>query len=332
MVEITINGDVRSGRVYAHDDQTAWFLERDGHIENITLKDVTAYKVLGSFRPYNSIELRERLRKELGRTFDITTTGHYVVATAHGVGQQYAPLFEDLYRQFFVTFTARGFKMHSPEFPLIAIVFPDEAGFHAYCRREGVQPQPGLRGYYLPSSNRVALYDSSAAGRTSLQTIDSTIIHEAVHQVAFNSGIHSRTGTNPKWVVEGLATAYEVANLRENNRIDSALSRANPSRLKWFMESRSRGEPPNFANLVSEDRAFSTQTLDAYSDAWALTFYLLEKRSADYTAYLKRLAERDPQQEYLPEQRLADFQRIFGRDLSLMENRVLRFIDEVAAE
>lgn len=330
MVEISLDGQQRTGHVLSHDRTHAWFLERDGRLENITLANVSDYKVLGSFRPWNAVELRDRLTRELGRNFSVTTTGHYVIATAPGVGSDYATLFEDLYRQFVVTFGARGFKMQTPEFPLVAIVFPDEAGFRNYCQTEGIPPQPGLRGYYLPTSNRVALYDTSAAGQTSRAGLDSTIIHEAVHQVAFNTGLHSRTGTNPKWVVEGLATAFEAANLRENNRTLPVRSRANSSRLKWLQTSQGGRPSLNLADLITQDARFTQATLDAYSDAWVLTFYLLENRSADYTAYLKRLAQRDPQIEYTPEARLADFQHCFGRDLSLLESRVQRLIDDLS--
>jgi len=331
IVEITLNGQQRTGHVFSHDRTHAWFLERDGRLENIPLAEVTDYKVLGTYRPWNAVELRDRLTRELGRSFSVTTTGHYVVATAHGVGNNYAPLFEDLYRQFVVTFAARGFKITNPEFPLVAIVFPDEAGFYNYCQSEGIQPQPGLRGYYLPTSNRVALYDTAAAGQTSRAGLDATIIHEAVHQVAFNTGLHSRTGTNPKWVVEGLATAFEVANLRENNRTLPVQSRANTSRLKWLQASPSARPSLQLTDLISQDTRFAQATLDAYSDAWALTFYLLENRSADYTAYLKRLAQRDPRAEYSPEARLADFQLCFGRDVSLLESRVQRMLNDLAA-
>ncbi|MBI1348339.1 DUF1570 domain-containing protein [bacterium] len=332
MVEIVLEGQKYTGRVLSHQGNEAWFLERDGRLRPITLTDVSDYRVLGPFRPYTAVELRDQLTRELGRGFVVSTTGQYVVATAKGVEGQYPAQFEELYRQFVVMFGARGFKMTRPEFPLVAIVFPTEEAFHVYCASEGIQPQPGLRGYYLPASNRVALYDSTTNSSGANTALDSTIIHEAVHQVAFNTGIHSRTGTNPKWVVEGLATALEVAALRANEHHTTERARANPSRLKWFEELRSRRAKPDFADLIGEDRAFSASALDAYSDAWALTFYLLEKRSADYTAYLKRLAERDPQLEYTSEQRLADFQKSFGRDLSLLESRVVRFIDDVAAE
>lgn len=331
MVEIQLDGGSRIGTVVAHDAEFGWFQERDGRLNQIRLNEVSAYKPLGQFRPWNSVELRERLAKEFEREYSVSSTNHYLVVTARGIDVQYGTLFENLYRQFLVTFAARGFRMREPEFPLVAIVFPDETRFAEYCKKEGVQPQAGLRGYYLASSNRVALYDAAAAGQTSAAGLDSTIIHEAVHQVSFNTGIHSRMGVNPKWVVEGLATAYEVPAIRNSERTASAIERANPSRYRWFQQTRGERTANSLAELVAADTRFSTKPLDAYADSWALTFFLLETRSADYTAYLKVLAGRDASQPYPAAERLADFQQAFGRDLALLEARWLRFCDDLAS-
>ncbi len=331
LVEIVVEGATRTGAVVSHDSTNGWFQERDGRLTQIRFGDVSTYKPLGQFRPWSPVELRERLTQDFGRDYSVSSTSHYLVVTARGIDAQYMTLFENLYRQFVVTFAARGFRMHEPEFPLVAIVFPDEARFAEYCKSEGVQPQSGLRGYYLPSSNRVALYDSAAGGQTTSSGLDSTIIHEAVHQVAFNTGIHSRIGVNPKWVVEGLATAFEVPSIRSNDRTTSALERANRSRYRWFQHTRGERNPNSLADLVANDTRFSAAPLDAYADSWALTFFLLETRSADYTAYLKILANRDPSQPYAAAERLTDFQQAFGRDLSLLEARWLRFCDDLAA-
>lgn len=332
MVEIVLDGQTHTGTVVSHNKIDGWFLERDGRLRLIELASVTDYKPLGSYRPYSSIELRERLAREFGRGYSVTSSGHYLVVSGPGVDPRFGPLFEELYRQFVVAFAARGFQIKEPSTPLIAIVFPNEQKFAEYCESEGITPLPGLRGYYLPMSNRVALYDSVASGQGTARSLDQTVLHEAVHQVAFNTGIHSRTGTNPKWVVEGLATTLEVDTARQPNRIAKAAARINEGRWQWMLDSKGRRGKDSLPELIREDRLFEQATLDAYSQAWAVTFFLMETRSAEYTRYLKLLAERDAQRPYSADERLADFQRIFGRDLSSLEAQMNRFFDQLALD
>jgi hypothetical protein len=332
MVEITWEGRPRTGTVVLHDRVHGWFLERDGRLTTLTLADVGAYKTLGSFRSFSTIELREQLAREFGTGFTVSATGHYLVVSSRSGGDRYGRLFEDLYRQFVVSFAARGFRMVEPEFPLIAVVLPDQASFFRYCEAEGIRPQAGLRGYYLPSSNRVALYDAVASGQSSAAGLDKTVIHEATHQVAFNTGIHSRIGVSPKWVVEGLATVFEEEDARRNDRVGPVMSRVNDERFRWFQQQRGRRPQKSLVELVQSDQWFSTRTLDAYGESWALMFFLLETRSADTVKYLRTLAARDPLHDYSPEDRLRDFQSAFGRDLSLLEAHLLRYYDNLAAE
>ncbi len=329
MLEIELDGRKMIGAVVAHNPETAWFEERDGRLTAIRMADVADYQVLGTFRTFSSVELREQLAREFGRGYSVTSTGHYLVVSAAGTAGSFANLFEQLYRDFVVTFAARGFRIQEPDLPLVAVVFPDEARFLEYCAAEGVKPRPGLRGYYMPSSNRVALYDAAGSGQVA-GSLDDTIVHEAVHQVAFNTGIHSRIGENPLWAVEGLATAFEVAAVRSSQRLTEAYDRMNRSRFQWFQSRRNEWKPGFLARLVSDDGEFTTSALDAYAQAWALTFYLLETRSADYTAWLRHLARRDPLATYTAEERLREFQRYFGNDLALLEARLLRFYDDLS--
>lgn len=331
MVRISLDGQQKIGTVVANTPEIGWFLERDGRLQSIDLNAVTDYSVLGTFRPYSTMELKDQLAREFGSRYRVATTGRYVIVAAGDKAERYASLFDALYRQFVVMFAARGFKMSDTEFPLVAVVYPDEAGFRRFCEQEQVQPQPGLRGFYLPGSNRVALYDSTATAQTTLSGLDRTILHEAVHQVAFNTGIHSRIGENPLWLVEGLATVLEVNAVRTGDRVANPISRVNEQRYRWFLQSPARRPSINLADLIANDDRFQSAVLDAYADSWALTFYLMETRSADFTAYLRLLAKRNPLEPLTPEQRIADFQQIFGKDLSLLEARIRRFYDDLAA-
>ncbi len=157
-----------------------------------------------------------------------------------------------------------------------------------------------------------------------------TIVHETTHQVGYNIGIHSRIGETPTWVIEGLATVLEAPGIRVRGSSDAA-DKINTDRLNWFnTEYESRRQPGDLARMVAGDEVFRNQALDAYSSAWAFTYFMTENpaRARSYVRYLRVLGERDPLQHYTAEERLKDFQSAFG-DVSKIEMDFLRSIDRL---
>jgi len=153
------------------------------------------------------------------------------------------------------------------------------------------------------------------------------MIHEATHQAAFNTGLHSRVGENPKWVVEGLATVFEAPGIRNSGANIGAKMRINLERLVWFGDySRSRRQPKSLEAFLSKDDLFRSAALDAYSEAWAFTFFLVETRPRLYAEYLRTIAARDPLMVYTPEARIADFKQTVSKELPLLEAEFLRYM------
>ena len=327
LLDVQVGDQRHSGRIMIHDDQSCWLLKRDGRLQEIAVEEVTEFVERGDrFKSLTQIELKNQLRSEFGKSFEVFTTQHYVVAARTGDAGHYAGVFEQIYRDFVRSFRTRGLHVDEPEFPLIAIVFPDQTGFVNYCRTERTPVQPGLLGYYLPSSNRVAMYQ-----RPNSLDVDSVVIHEATHQIAFNTGVHSRLADHPKWVVEGLATVFESDGVRIRTSSNRPAERVNRERYLWFLEySKLRRSANTLTSLISENRLFETAVLDAYSEAWALSFFLLETRPADYARYLKVLAEREPLKTYDSPSRLKDFTEVFGSDFGELDTRLLRFIRRIA--
>jgi hypothetical protein len=157
-----------------------------------------------------------------------------------------------------------------------------------------------------------------------------TIVHETTHQVGYNIGIHSRIGETPTWVIEGLATVLEAPGIRVRGSSGTA-DKINADRLNWFStEYESRRLPGDLARMVAGDEVFRNQALDAYSSAWAFTYFMTENpaRARSFVRYLRILGERDPLQHYTAEERLKDFQSAFG-DVSKVEMDFLRSIDRL---
>lgn len=330
LLELKVGKERLEGRIAAHNDQQCWLFRRDGHLASFRTDDVTDFhEIAPKFRPYSSLEIRDRLQTEFGRNFEVKTTTHYVVVARKGTADRYATLFERIYRQFHTYFTTRGFRMSEPEFPLIAVVLPDEQAFVNYCVGEGAKPQPSLVGFYLPGSNRVALYDRAANAQSTDEDVDSTVIHEGTHQVAFNTGVHSRIGQSPLWLVEGLATLFEADGIRQREAGGEAIGRVNPERFNWFREYRTRRPKKSLEAFIRNDTLFKKSALDAYSQAWALSFYLAESRQVEFASYLKKVASRNPLEPYDEESRLKDFKSAFGNDLEFVETGMLRYFERL---
>ena len=190
----------------------------------------------------------------------------------------------------------------------------------------------GLLGYYSPISNRIMLYDTGNGhgDEDDWRRTSSTIIHEATHQTAFNTGIHQRFAQTPRWLVEGLGMMFEapgVWNSRANTRREDRINRG---RFDYFRQKVAPNHKPELLQaIVGSDRLFSIDTSLAYAEAWALSFFLVETQPRKYSEYLALTARRPMGQAYPSAKRLADFTSIFGSDFRMLEARFLRFMAEL---
>ncbi len=90
----------------------------------------------------------------------------------------------------------------------------------------------------------------------------------------------------------------------------------NTARLRDFHRFRqSRRKPGSLREIISQDDRLkdSETALDAYSEAWALSYYLIWARRDDYAGYLKALAEKEMLSEQTEDERIALFEEHFGK-------------------
>jgi hypothetical protein len=272
--------------------------------------------------------MKEDLYREFGKSSEITTTQHYIVVHPTGQKSQWADRFEKLYRSFHHYFRRRGFQPVEPPYPLVAIVFPNQADYFAYASKEGTTLQEGTLGHYSQESNRVYLFDTREDGGDWTINAD-TIIHEATHQTAFNTGIHTRFTGAPRWLTEGLATMYEARGVYDSGASDTRADRLNVDRLADFKEFAAT-EPEEFLRpFIADDLDFRSDAMGAYAKSWALTFFLVETRPRQYAEFLARTAERDMFTDYPAAERVADFQQIFHKDLRWLEAQFLTFMADI---
>jgi len=332
MMQLQIGEQWVEGKPLFWSQSQVQLLARDGRLWDVSPSKVRNFRETGgAFRSYSGSDMRNQLRRELGQGFEVTGGGHYLVAHPAGERELWSKRFDDLYRSFIHYFRTRGFRLQEPEFPLVAVVWKNREDYYRYAASEGAKIGPDVLGYYSPMTNRIALYDTAQGSTSSdgwLQNAD-TIIHEATHQTAFNTGVHSRFAMTPKWVAEGLGTMFEARGVWDSRAYAKQTDRLNLGRLQAFRHYLPRRKKGTLAQLVSFDRLFDADAGAAYAESWALTFYLVETLPRDYARYLALTAARPGFEDYPAAQRLADFTSIFGSNLELVETKFLRYMSEL---
>jgi hypothetical protein len=154
-----------------------------------------------------------------------------------------------------------------------------------------------------------------------------TIIHEAAHQTAFNTGVHTRFAESPRWVVEGLGTMFEARGVWQSGTYPQQSDRINRGRLTaWRNYAERRRATSAIGDIVSSDRPFRSDADGAYAEAWALSFFLMETMPKKYIEYLNRTAAAPVFGDYPTSKRLSDFTVSFGTDLQMLDARMRRFL------
>ncbi len=304
------------------------------------------------FEPLDSKKMGQSLLDELPKGFKIHSTVHYVIGynTSLDYAKWCGGLYERLYSGFRNYWSTRGLELHDPEFPLVAIVFGDKKSYAQYAAPELGTATDSIIGYYSLRTNRVVMYDLTgvdgvAGGRlrgTSAARINqilaqpeaertvATIVHEATHQIAFNCGVHKRYADIPLWVSEGVAVYFETPDLKAS-RGWRTIGGVNQVRLERFRRYQ-RSRPENsLVSLLAEDGRFRDAALaeDAYAETWALNYFLMRRKPELYVQYLQALSEKEPLLYDSPQERLEQFQAVFGSELEELDAEFLRYMRNV---
>jgi len=331
MMAAEVGGLSLEGQPLSWTDRQMFLLGRDGALHQFNPQSAQkSRKIAAGFRGYTIAEMRTRLREEFEKSFDISTTPHFVVVHPRGQWSDWAERLESLYRSFAHYMQVRGFRVGRSPVPLVAVVFRNKSDYYRYAAANGSPLQPGTLGHYNPESNRIFLFDASGnQGNIDWSADAETIIHEATHQTAYNVGVHRRFAEQPRWLVEGLAMMFEARGVWDARSIYTRKDRINRGRLRDFSYDLEKRPEGAIALLIASDQLFRTNPGPAYAEAWALSFFLCETRPQEYCSYLSRVAARKPFSEYPTRQRLVDFASAFGRDLELLDAQLRRFVAEL---
>jgi len=330
-MQLSVGNRVVQGKTLLANPKQVSLLLRDGEVFDFAPKEASGFqRVAEGFQSYSASEMRGRLMREFGQGFEVSGAGNHLVVHPAGQRDLWAARFDDMSPTFISYFSARSFRLESPPFPMVAVVFPNRSSFVRYAAKSGVRVSTGVLGFYSPTSNRILMYDTTAGRSTAQWRLNAeTIIHEAVHQIAFNLGVHNRFAPQPRWLVEGLGMLFEAPGVSNARAYPLRTDRINRYRMNAYKQRAAKRSSESLAEMISDDRLFKSDPETAYAQAWALTFYLVENEPRKYSQLLALAAARPNFQAYTGAERLRDFQSIFGSNLLLLEARMTRFLDSV---
>jgi len=155
------------------------------------------------------------------------------------------------------------------------------------------------------------------------------VSHEATHQLAGNTGIMPRDKIGARWAHEGLASYFETP----AGAGWGGIGAVNQTRLAdYHIISRDPKRTP--LELVVSDGLFYVATtqeeaVEAYGQAWALTYFLMETRFNKLIEYYKKSTEFD--NEASPQLRIDAFTEIFG-DMRRLEREFHVFMESLKSD
>lgn len=330
MVEFSAYGKVQKGVLLVDLAHELIILGRDGWIHSLDPRSSDSkWQRLEqeAFTAAPAAEMRNQLRSEFGSDYEVLSTKNFLVVQPRGRGDRWPKLFEQSHRSFIKYMTKRGVKIRSGNFPMVAVVFPDESAMRQEFDRLDIDVGR-VAGLYSVNSNRVMTHDG-----TRTDSVMATVRHEAAHQSAFNSGAHSRINDTPRWISEGIGQMFEPPAMTDPRGATQLADRVNQESLQYLRQQVLATDSGRFLQttmaLVSNDMMFKNekQIHEAYAVSWALMFYLAERHPKAFGKLLNETAGRRPFQAYETRDRITDFERITGMDTFEFSRKTLRYLE-----
>jgi hypothetical protein len=169
------------------------------------------------------------------------------------------------------------------------------------------------------------------------------IQHEVAHQVLYNLGAHVRGGSNPPWLLEGLACQFEVlshesgewtagindmrlADLREALGVAPDAKSVSEDAYRKAFES---GRLAPLVDLVSDPALLAKDDGNLafrYAQCWALVHFLRHKDGKAFATYLRMRSGYQPGVQMQPESELAGFRAAFGEPNGSFQRQWLSYV------
>lgn len=329
VLEVTTSAGTHLGLPIHWGPDSAVLLQPSGEMQFIEQSQIVGHRKRSTlFHPTSLASARAQMQNELGINYETLVSAPYVIGAPRGHADRWKTRFDALLSGYQRYFNVRDWKLREADFPLQVYVLGSREEFLSYSKRNGASAAANTIGSYFPNTNTCIMYELPGSGGTNWTETEATIVHEAVHQLAFNTGVHERLFENPLWCVEGLATLFEVPSVYDpraaSSTVATRLNEYQRDILKRYCESGGRLDEL-LAHVIATDAAFSTNTQEAYAASWALTFYLTERMPRQYKQLMKLQQERGFG-EYTSRDRIRDFQRSVDVPISTLTIQVKRLL------
>jgi len=227
---------------------------------------------------------------------------------------------------FFATYTEEEFRRARQQADRLRQLIAADAGIVPKLRKELTKArQRRDRAAVRRIEGALALAERRTAELTrveqALRRVENAratiVLHEATHQLVFNTRLLRNPPGDPRWLHEGFAMLFESARAGKWR----GLGTPNIDRLQQYRRYETTHQLPALRNLLVNQAVFLRAGRDTqayYASAWGLLYYLSKRRRADLNVYLRLVARHTPG-PVTPKQRLKDFTDAFGTDLTLLE-------------
>lgn len=289
-------------------------------------------------------EMGSYLTSITGPEFHISQTDHYIICanTSEAYAEYVGRLLERVYEEYAEFTKQLNAPFTAPTKKLPIIILGSVSEFQEFATQQ--HPETTFEdtpGYYSIRENQVLLQDltrdrslKAPAIRKKLaeQPLQlATIVHEAIHQLAFNTGLQVRMADNPVWISEGLATFFEQVAVR-SPQLWTKPGLVNARHHAEFTRT-AKGDSLSIPleDLLSGEQTFldATTVATAYAESWALVYYLHKENPKGLGVYLNSLSRLQPIQRVSPEMRLAVFREAFGEEPAAVEKKMIPIIKKL---
>ncbi|MEZ6126981.1 MAG: DUF1570 domain-containing protein [Planctomycetaceae bacterium] len=297
------------------------------------------------FTKFDTDELSAELLRLTGDGFRIQQTQHFVLcSSASELYTSYCGrLLERVADEFERLFRDGQVKLTPLNHPLPVIIFREPVMFQEFAAKQHPDVSfTDVPGYYSVRDNQMLI--AAVSGDRDFHTNSDvlrelkkrprqveTIVHEAVHQLCFNSGLMVRYAETRLWLAEGLAVYFEPIG-RGGSLVWNRPGAPSSIHLPGFKTATASGrfQVPIHDLLTSDDAFSNSETVAAaYAEAWAVTWYLLRHHRDRFDQLMKLEQQRQPLTGISADRRQQEARQITGPEAAAFEQTVIQSMSRV---
>lgn len=204
------------------------------------------------------------------------------------------------------------------DWPLVIFAFEKRDDFKERVKKDGLEDAVECHGYYSGKNKRSYIFECASPDTVHM------LLHEFTHQIYVERMLKGGARSQA-WIFEGLAEYYEGHDMEEGG-----LCKAKPHRINCYRAKQLAKKDTLFPmeEMIKADQLTelfeeydTEECFDAYAQAWAFVYYLLEGDKGKHRPKFIRFMKKDLQGEGTPE----EFKKVFG-NLDKFKNGLAKYL------